>query len=63
MLTYSKLLVTMTMYLKRYIEKEIKDTLEISVVVVISGPKFWEKITTNKVFTKSMYALDRINSS
>ena len=48
----------MTMYLKRYIEKEIKDALETSGVVVISGPKFCGKTTTSKVFAKSMYALD-----
>ena len=30
MLKYSKLLLVMTMYLKRYIEKEIKDALEAS---------------------------------
>ncbi len=58
MLKYSKLLVVMTMYLKRYIEKEIKDALETSGVVVISGPKFCGKTTTSKVFAKSMYALD-----
>lgn len=50
--------MVMTMYLKRYIEKEIKDALEISGVVVISVPKFYGKTTTSKVFAKSMYALD-----
>lgn len=48
----------MTMYLKRYIEKEMKDALKISGVVIISGPKFCGKTTTSKVFAKSMYALD-----
>lgn len=50
--------MVMTMYLKRYIENEIKDALEASGVVVISGPKFCGKTTTSKVFAKSMYALD-----
>ncbi len=45
-------------YLKRYIEKEIKDALETSGAVVVAGPKFCGKTTTSNLFAKSKYILD-----
>ena len=45
-------------YLKRYIEKEIKDALDTSGVVVVAGPKFCGKTTTCELFAKSKFALD-----
>lgn len=45
-------------YLKRYIEKNIMDSLETCGVVVIEGPKFCGKTTTAKLFSKSIYTLD-----
>ncbi len=45
-------------YLKRYIERDIKQALETSGVVVVAGPKFCGKTTTCKLFAKSGYALD-----
>lgn len=46
------------MYLKRYIEEKIKESLEIIGVVVISGPKYCGKTTTSKLFAKTIYTLD-----
>ncbi len=46
------------MYLKRYIENKIKESLEIIGVVVISGPKYCGKTTTSKLFAKTIYTLD-----
>lgn len=46
------------MYLERYIEKEIKEALETSGVVVVSGPKFCGKTTTSMLFAKSNYSLN-----
>lgn len=46
------------MYLKRYIEKDIKEALESSGVVVIAGPKFCGKTTTSSIFAKSIYTLN-----
>ena len=45
-------------YLNRYIEKQIKDALETSGVVVVAGPKFCGKTTTCKRFAASNYTLD-----
>ena len=45
-------------YLKRYIEKDIRDVLETSGVVVVAGPKFCGKTTTCNLFAKSKFALD-----
>ena len=45
-------------YLKRYIEKDIRDALETSGVVVVAGPKFCGKTTTCNLFAKSKFALD-----
>ncbi len=46
------------MYLPRLIEKNIKEKLETSGVVVVAGPKFCGKTTTCKLFAKSNYSLD-----
>lgn len=46
------------MYLKRYIEQEIKERLETSGVVVVAGPKFCGKTTTCRRFAKSYFVLD-----
>lgn len=46
------------MYLERYIEKEIKEALETSGVVVVAGPKFCGKTTTSMLFAKSNYSLN-----
>ncbi|MGM9970872.1 MAG: ATP-binding protein [Anaeroplasmataceae bacterium] len=46
------------MYLTRYIEKEIKDSLETSGVVVVAGPKFCGKTTTSTLFANSAYSLN-----
>lgn len=46
------------MYLERYVEKEIKDALETSGVVVVAGPKFCGKTTTSMLFAKSNYSLN-----
>lgn len=46
------------MYLTRYIENEIKEALETSGVVVVTGPKFCGKTTTSKIFAKSDFSLD-----
>lgn len=46
------------MYYKRLIEKNIKEALETSGVVVIEGPKFCGKSTTSKLFSKSDYILN-----
>ena len=45
-------------YLHRYIEKQIKESLETSGAVVVAGPKFCGKTTTCKRFAKSSYTLD-----
>lgn len=45
-------------YFKRYIEKQIKEALETSGVVVVAGPKFCGKTTTSELFAKSKYSLD-----
>lgn len=45
-------------YYNRYIEKQIKEALEISGGVLVSGPKFCGKTTTCKRFASSLYALD-----
>ncbi|MBQ8142539.1 MAG: ATP-binding protein [Bacilli bacterium] len=45
-------------YLKRYVEKQIKEALETSGVVVVAGPKFCGKTTTCELFAKSKYVLD-----
>lgn len=45
------------MYLKRCIEGEIKEALETSGVVVVTGPKFCGKTTTSTLFSKSKYSL------
>lgn len=49
------------MYLERYVEKEIKEALETSGVVVVAGPKFCGKTTTSLLFAKSNYALNTKN--
>jgi len=48
----------MARYLTRYIEQEIKETLETSGVVVVAGPKFCGKTTTCQLFAKSKFVLD-----
>lgn len=45
-------------YYNRYIERQIKEALEISGGVLVSGPKFCGKTTTCKRFASSLYALD-----
>lgn len=45
-------------YYERYIEKQIKERLEISGGVLVAGPKFCGKTTTCKRFASSMYSLD-----
>ncbi len=45
-------------YYVRYIEKQIKEALEISGGVLVSGPKFCGKTTTCKRFASSLYSLD-----
>ena len=45
----------MAKYLKRYIEKEIKEALLTSGVVV-AGLKFCGKTTTSKLFSKSSFS-------
>ncbi|MCI5745310.1 MAG: hypothetical protein MR270_03410 [Erysipelotrichaceae bacterium] len=47
----------MAKYLKRYIEKEIKEALLTSGVVV-AGPKFCGKTTTSKLFSNSTFSLN-----
>ena len=48
----------MAKYLKRYIEKEIKEALLTSGVVVVAGPKFCGKTTTSKLFSNSSFSLN-----
>lgn len=45
------------MYYKRYIEKQISESLETIGTVVVAGPKFCGKTTTCKLFAKSEYSL------
>lgn len=45
-------------YYKRYIEKQIKEALKTSGVVVVAGPKFCGKTTTSKRFAASSYTLN-----
>lgn len=45
-------------YLNRLIEKRIRDALDTSGVVVVTGPKFCGKTTTCKRFASSSYTLD-----
>ena len=45
-------------YYNRYVEKQIKEALEISGGVLVAGPKFCGKTTTCKRFASSLYALD-----
>lgn len=45
-------------YYSRYIEKQIKEALEISGGVLVAGPKFCGKTTTCKRFASSSYSLD-----
>lgn len=47
-------------YLKRYIEEQIRETLQTSGVIVVAGPKFCGKTTTCELFAKSKYALDTL---
>ncbi len=56
---YDRIFLEVVMnYFERYAEKEIKEALESSGTVVVTGPKFVGKTTTSKLFAKSMYTLD-----
>lgn len=45
-------------YYTRYVEKSIKNALETSGAIVVTGPKFCGKTTTSKLFASSSFSLD-----
>ena len=45
-------------YYARYVEKNIKNALETSGAVVVTGPKVCGKTTTSKLFASSSFFLD-----
>jgi len=45
------------MYYKRYIEKQILESIDTIGAIVVAGPKFCGKTTTCKLFSKSEYTL------